>query len=406
MEYERTEDGLKKSQEKLAYYCKALAEEGYSAFEEIKDIGFGKYYGMMLDWGEKEGKAERKRELAERKLRVAKTRLEAAQSEELREMLERDRWIGWFEKEVESQRTRINKLQRLADKAKRDVEPYDQWYDAKWKEWDEKGWDGWTAEGNRLIELETSSIEYRSKSEKHQELTTRAYEAGHTHFCAGREVEFAEEVLEVARKEDLAPVVERAALIRRILKEIRFAEFHVEEEKEWTRVLELKTGVINALGSITNIKGRITQLEVLLNWIEQQRLELANNGVNAERKSGPRRSMRVSSRAHPSPRAMKASKADQHAQKRARQQKTTTKSILDPVDPAKIFKTPRQSRKGRRRASVLHDISHEVEKTTVDSNIAESKSDMAVSVKDGMCARLRSVHSSRVSKPASKRSIG
>lgn len=36
------------------------------------------------------------------------------------------RWIGWFTNEVESQRTRLDELQRLADEAKRDVEPYNQ----------------------------------------------------------------------------------------------------------------------------------------------------------------------------------------------------------------------------------------------------------------------------------------
>ncbi|KAI9889401.1 MAG: hypothetical protein M1814_005337 [Vezdaea aestivalis] len=406
MKYERLEDSLKESQGELISCRKALAEEGYSAFEEIEDIEFGKYYGMCLDWSEKEGEKERKEELAKWKLKVAKTRLEVAQSEELGEMVERDCWIGWFEKEVISQQTRMDELQRLADEAKRDVEPYNQWFDAKSKEWDEKGWNDWTDEGDRLIKLETSSTKYRSKFEKRQELTTRASKASHIHFRARKEVEFAEKVLEVARTEDLAPVMERTALIKRIQKEVRFAEFHLEEEKESTRVMDLKSGVISALGSITSLKEKMKSLKVLLDWIEEQRRELVDDDTDAGQKSGPRRPTRVNSRAHPSPRATRASKINHHGQKRAFQQNTTTKSILDPVNPAKISKTPRQSRKGRREASVRHDISLEAEKTTVNSNIAEPKSDTAISVKDGICARLRPVHSSRISKPTSKGSIG
>ena len=90
----------------------------------------------------------------------------------------------------------------------------------------------------------------------------------------------------------------------------------------------------------------------------------------------------------------------------AHQQKTTTKSILDPVDPTKVSKTPKQSRKGRRRTSVPHEVSPPVEKTNADFNIAEPESDAAVLVKDGMAVRLRHVRSSRISKPASKRPIG
>ena len=167
---------------------------------------------------------------------MAKKRSEAAQSEELGERVERDRWIV---EEVESRRTRLDELQRLADEAKRDVEPYNQWWDAKRIEWDEKGWDDWTEEGHRLIELETSSTEYRTRFDKKMEFQKRAGEADMARFLAKDDVEFAEELLEAARMEYLAQTVELAALIRRTQNEIRFAEFHVEEEKESTKIPDL-----------------------------------------------------------------------------------------------------------------------------------------------------------------------
>ena len=405
--YEILEKGLKESQEELASYRKALAEEGYSAFEEIENIEFGKYYGMTLDWGSKKAKAKTKWELAERKLRVAKARSDAVQLEQSEE-IERDRWIGWFEKELISRRTKMKKLKPLADKARRDVVPYEQWFNARIKEFDVKYGEFFrdSDEGRRLVEVEVKTAEFWSKFDKQKELLQRAHEAEMAHFRAEREVKFSEEVLEAARTEDLAPIVERAALIRRTQKEVRFAEFHVEEEKESTRVLDLKENVINALGSITSLKDGMKRLKILLDWIEQQRRELVGDSVNAGRKSGPRRSTRVNSRARPSSLATKASKVDHPAQKRARRQKTTTKSISDPVDPSKVFKTPRQSQKARRRTSVPHNILPAVERTNADFNNAEPKSDTAVPIKDGMDARLRHVHSSRISKLASNRPNG
>ncbi len=392
MKCERLEESLKKSQERLASNRKALAEEGYSAFEEIEDMEFGQYYSMNLDWHEREAKAKKKEELAERKLKIAKTRLGAAQSEEIGESVERDQWIGWFVKEVESQRTKVDELQRLAHEARRDVEPYDQWLEAKRKEWEEKGWDGWTEEGRRLIDFERSSAEYQTQFDKRQELNGRAHEAKMAHYCAGLEVEFAEELVETARTEDLAQTVERAALIRRTQKEVRFAEFHLAEEKESTKVLDLKTLRLDNLYSIVSLKRRLRQHNVLLDWVEQQRQELVSDNASAAQRSAPRRSTRISARV---PRATEASSVNYPMNKRVYPPKpSTAKSILGPIDPAKVNKTCNKRRSPYRRAEISH------------SSTAEPEKEAAVPIKDGMCAHLRPIHSSRVSKPASTRLMG
>lgn len=399
--YERFEQSLKEVQEELVSTRRALAEEGFSAFEEIEGLEVGRCYSMTLEWGDKEENAKRKQEQAERKLRMAQKRSETAQSEELGKKVGRDRWIDFFVKEVESQRISVDELQRSADEAKRDVEPYNQWMKAKEKVWKEKGWDFWTKEGDRLIELEMNSAEYRTKSDKRQELQKRAHKVDMAHFRAEKELEFAEELLEAARTEDLAPTVERAALIRRTQKEMRFAEFHVEEEKESTKVLDLKTTVISDLGAITRMNKRMKQHNILLGWVEQQRRKLIGDRANAERESGSRRSRRVSSGAHPNLRAEKCTRP---------QKPSMAKSILDRVDPAKVTKTPKQKRKGRRGTSVLCHTSQAAEKTAekpnVDINTAEPTSVAAVPVKNGMRARLQPLPSSRVSKPTPKRPIG
>ncbi|KAL9100367.1 MAG: hypothetical protein Q9163_004249 [Psora crenata] len=409
LEYEHLQRSLKESQEELASYRKALAEEGFSAFEEIEGLEFGKYYSITLDWSSKEAKAKEKEELAERKLRIAKKRLEAAHSEELGEKVERVSWIGWFVKEVESQRTRVDELQRSADEARRDLEPCQQWLDARRSEWDARHSESfqWSDEGQRLFELEVETAEYRTRFDKRKELQTRAHQASLAYYCAGEEEELAKELLEAARTEDLAQIVERAALIRRTQKEVRFAEFHLEEEKESTKVLDLKRLVIDELRSITSLKEKIKRHDALLDWVERQRRELVGDGASTGQKSGSRRSTRVSSRALPSPRVTEASGVDRLAKKIARPQRpSTAKSILDPVDPAKVTKTPKQKWKGRRRTNVPRDISRATEKTNVGSNTTEPGSYVALPVKDGIRARLRPVHSSRVSKPAPKKPIG
>lgn len=400
---EGLERKLEECRERLASERNALAELGYSAFEEIEGLEFGKYYGMALDWSEKEGKAKRKQELAERKLRMAKERSEVAQLEELGERVERDRWIGWFTKEVESQRTRRDELQRLAEEAKRDVEPYNQWWDAQRKEWGEKGWVEGTDEGRRLIELETSSVEHRTRFDKKTELTSRACKARHAHFRAGEEVEFAEELLETARTEDLPLTVERAALIKRTQKEVRFAEFHVEEDKESTKVLDLKRRVLEYLRSVQSVKGQMKRHNVLLDWIERQRRELAGDSASAGRGSGPRRSTRVSSGAHRSPRATEASSVDHPAKKRARPQKPSmAKSILSPVDPAKVSKASSRRRSPHQKVGASSDTSQMAGKMTIACGTPESRIEQAFSVRNATPAPLRPIHSSRVSKPGGK----
>ena len=157
------------------------------------------------------------------------------------------------------------------------------------------------------------------------------------------------------------------------------------------------------------MKVKIERHDVLLNWVERQRRELIGDSARTGQRSGPRRSTRASSGAHLTPRATEASCVTHPAKKRALPQKPSmVTSILDPVDPAKVAKvakTPKQKGKGRRKTNVPRDTSRAAEKTNINSSVAKSASEAAVPVKDGIRARLGPVHSSRVSKPAPKKSI-
>lgn len=105
-ESEECEQSLKKVQELLASKRKALAEEGFSAFEELEGLEVGKCYRMTLKRGTKEEKAKRKQDQVERKLRMARERFGAAQGGNLGENVDRDRWIDLFAKEMKSRQTK------------------------------------------------------------------------------------------------------------------------------------------------------------------------------------------------------------------------------------------------------------------------------------------------------------
>lgn len=93
-------------------------------FEGIHDFEFGKYYSLAIEWDSKEAKAENRKKLAERKLKLADKRSKAAELDNLRERVKKATGVRWFLKEVESAQIRLGDLQRLAEDAKRDLEPF------------------------------------------------------------------------------------------------------------------------------------------------------------------------------------------------------------------------------------------------------------------------------------------
>lgn len=169
-------------------------------------------------------------------------------------------------------------------------------------------------------------------------------------------------------------------------------------------MLDLKTLMLDNLYSIASLKRRLRQHNALLDWVEQQRQELVSDNASATQISGPRRSTKVSARA---PHATEASSVNHPMDKRIRPQKpSTAKSILGPIEPAKVNKASYKKRSPYRRTEISQRQVHATENTIIDSSTAEPGKEAAVPVKDGMCADLRPIYSSRVSKPAPKRPMG
>ncbi|KAI9784909.1 MAG: hypothetical protein M1835_003472 [Candelina submexicana] len=402
-EYERLEKKFKEAQAQLASRRIALAEVGVSAFEGVQELEFASYYSLAVKCSGEEGRAEKAEQSAERKLRLAGKRLKAAESDDLGESVERVTWVNLFLKEFESTQIRLDGLQRLAGDARRESEPFERWLQARHIEWGEKRLEG-PEEAERMITLEAGSAEYQDKMKKRKELKKSAYDASFNCYLAKEEVEFAEEVYNAARLDDLGETIERAALIKMAQGEVRSAQTQVEEAREPLRKIRLKRQVINALSWIPLERRKIKRHNILLEWIEQQRREIAGGPVNIEQEGGQGRSKGPSSRAlrnHPTAEALrlnKTLKADGRKRKRS-----MIRSILSPVDPGKVSKAPSKRRSPRQKMSFPCGAPKEAEKTTTDSAASESRRNQTLKVKNAMPAPLRPIHVSRVSKSGQKR---
>ena len=294
--FERFEQEFKETQARLAFRREALAKAGSSAFERIQELEFASYYSLVIECGNGEAKARKKMESAERKLRLVEKRLKTAESDDLGARVERVIWIGLFLKEVESAQMRLDELQRLAEDAECDAEPFDRWFQARQMEW-QKMISKDPEDAERRIEVEGEFAKFKNRRKKQDELGKKAYEAGFARFLAEEKVEFVEEGYNAVQLDNLEETVERAVLIKMVQEEIRSAQTQFEEEKESTEKLEFKGKVISGLNSISCIKGKMKRHDVLLKWIERQRREIVSGLAHTEKKGRQNRPKRASSRA-------------------------------------------------------------------------------------------------------------
>ena len=388
--YERLEKDLEGIQERLESRRKILAEAGSPAFEGIQELEFASYYSLALKCSGEKGKAKKKEELAERKLRLAEKRLKAAGSDDLGERVERDIWVGLFLKDVESAQVRLNELERLVEDAERELAPSWWWIKAKLDE---------PYKGREDTEAETAEFEDQLK--KRNRFLKKRTEVKTTRNGVKEELEFAEEGYKAARLDDIRETVERAALIKVTQEEVRSAQTQLEQARKSTEKMKLKGLVASGLGSISDTKRKMKRHNVLLEWIEQQRREIASGRADTKEESGQGRSKRASSRAFRNRPATEASRTNKPPKASGRKRKQSpTRSILSPVDPAKVSKAPSKRRSPRQQMSVPCGASQTAEKMTTDSSNPESRS------KQAMPAPLHPIHSSRVSKPRGKRPTG
>ena len=87
-----------------------------------------------------------------------------------------------------------------------------------------------------------------------------------------------------------------------------------------------------------------------------------------------------------------------------KRKQSTARSVLSPIDPAKVSKAPSKKRSFRRKMSARCDASQVTEKMITDSSTPESRTKQAFKAKDTVSASLHPIHLSRISKPDAKRS--
>ena len=404
--YERLKKDYSEAEARLMSRRKVLAEAGLSAFEGIQELDFATDYGLSIEYSREKGKAERKEKVAEHKLRLAETKLKAAESDDLGDMVERATWVRLFLREVESAQMRLSKLQRLAENARRDLEPFNRWWHAKQIEWGEKRLED-LEEAKRKIALDHESTEFQNRMKKLTELEKKAHEVSSKRFRAKGEMEIAEEVLKTAQSDDIRETIEKDALIKVVQEEARSAQVQFEEAKESTEKIVLKGKVLSALSSISLTARKMKRHNVLLEWIEQQRQEITSGCADIEIESGQGQLKRASSRVLRNHLTTKPSRLNKtlKANDRIRKQ-LTTRSTLSSTDSAKVSKALSKRRSLRQKISVPCNGSWAADITTTDSSALKSRGKQAFKVKDAMPRSLHHIHSSRVSKPGAKWSPG
>ena len=385
-EYERLKRNLEKAQARLICERKLLTNTEISILEEIQKLNFASFYGLVMKWDGKKAQAENKQRLTKRKLRLTEKRLKTAESNDLRERIDKAIWMRVFLRKVKATKMRLDKLQCVTEDAKRELEPHSRWLQGRHNEWDE-----FSEEGKRLVKLEVESTEYRDQMKKLDGLKKKEREASTTYFKAEKEAHFAEEGYNAARLDNFGEIVERAVLIMMVQQEVRSADIQFKEAKEEAEKIKLKRSVLSGLSSVSITRQKMERHTVLLSWIEQQRREIVGSRAVIERE-------RRSQSRGPGSRVLGT-----HA---ARQKQSTARSILDPVDPTKVSKASSNRRSPRQKMSVLRDASQTAERITTDSNTVNYSSKQAFKTKDARRAALRPMHSSRVGKPEGKRSIG
>ena len=84
-------------------------------------------------------------------------------------MVEQATWVTLIHKEVQCAQTRFDKLQILANNAKRNFEPFKNWLESRHNEWG-KG----SEKGQRLLRLEVESAEFQDQNKRYDELQRKS----------------------------------------------------------------------------------------------------------------------------------------------------------------------------------------------------------------------------------------
>jgi hypothetical protein len=396
---EKFQNDFEQAQAQLEYSRKALAAAGVLGFEELHD-SFASYYGLAVKHNSEEATAQRKMEFAEQHLRLVEKRLEVAYT--LGETVERGAWIRCFLEAVELTRMQLENIQRCAEIAHRELEPFDQWWQAKqirWGKWGRKE----PEEAGERIELEAQSSEHKEKMKIRRELEKKKYEASSQRFRARKEVDFAEEGLKAARSDNFGETIERVALVGIIQKELELARTQLEESKAVTQKIELQGKVVGALGWVSSAKRKFELHKILVEWIEQQRREIVSDCVKFYEDTGKTSStgQAKNSKGRTSRKrsAIKASGYNKTLEETGcKRDPQVARTFLRPVDPSRVSKPTRKRSTCRQKKSISSDTSSPSEKASISPT---RRSTRISRLKESTPPPLRPIHSSRIFKPGS-----
>ena len=229
---------FKKTQTRLVSKWKTLSKTGISTFEKIQKLEFANFYSLIIECGNKEGRAEKKKS-TEQRLKLAEKRLNAAKSNHLKKRVERNVWIGLFLKEIESAQMRLNELQRLTENAKCDVEPFKRWFQARQMKWQDMRLKG-PEKAEQRIRLEGECAEFQDQNKKLDELRKKAYKTRFARFLAEEELESAEERYNAARLNNFRKTVEKVVLIKMTQKKVDTHGFNLKKKRNQQKKLSSK----------------------------------------------------------------------------------------------------------------------------------------------------------------------
>lgn len=143
--------------------------------------------------------------------------------------------------------------------------------------------------------------------------------------------------MEAARSDDFGETIERATLIKAAQEEVGSAQIQLEEETKSREEVERNGRMLGALGWMPAARRRMEQHQVLLEWIEQQRCEMASDCASTEKDNDDHglseQATSTGLRNHITTRAPgrnRPSKANGHKRKRS-----TERSVLNPINASK-----------------------------------------------------------------------
>lgn len=307
---------------------------------------------------------------------LAKKKLETAQSDRIAVTVARFTWIGLFLDEVEAARVRLNEIHK-------DEIPFPglEGFREASKEW--LAWAKWhRAEGK-----------------------------------ASSKERFAEKALRAAQSDDFGETVERAALIRSLLKDVELAKTCLDEatasqQRSMLETARIKGDVLGALCLAVEKKRDLERHKILVEWVERQRrarvsdcATSAQNTKNHDDQTLNQKPNQRLLRNHSGQASRPGKSFDRPSPRKKRAQ---TPSILSTTNPSKVSKATRRKDKSTRRQK-KNPLSSEqsAQAASINPSVSHTRSKRTSMTKqDTTPTPLRPIHPSKVAKSNHRQPTG